>query len=184
MLQIKKSLLAVVAFAATLSAPNAFALPGFSLGVMGGASMSAPKVSDPTQWAGSTISGGTGLSAGASLGLGRLEVSALYSQMKTKYASGGGPSSLTENYLEIPVLLRMGVGPIGLGLGGFYSMFLSSIGGDINDSGSPNYGATASVRLTIPVIDIFVDGRYNLGLKEDGGVKISTLGAYVGFNFL
>ncbi len=183
MLQIKKSLLAVVALAATLSAPNAFAVPGFSLGVMGGASMSAPKVSDPTQWAGSTISGGTGLSAGASLGLGRLEVSALYSQMKTSTASGGVSGSLTENYLEIPVLLRMGVGPIGLGLGGFYSMFLSS-NGDINDSGSPNYGASASVRLTIPVIDIFVDGRYNLGLKEDGGVKISTLGAYVGFNFL
>jgi hypothetical protein len=183
MFPIKKSLFAAVVLAATLSTSNAFALPGLSLGVMGGAAISAPTVSNAALLGGATVSGGTGLSAGGTLGLGPLEVSALYSQYKATAALGGVSATVTANTLDVPVLFRMGVGPIGLGLGGFYSMHLSDDSGD-SSSGGSNYGATASVRLTIPVIGLFVDGRYNMGLKEDDGVKMSSLGAYVGFNFL
>jgi hypothetical protein len=186
MFSIQKSFLTLAAIAATLSSSNAFAIPFVDLGVMAGGAISAPTISDPAQLAGSTLSGGFGLSGGASLGLGPIEVSALYSQLKAKIAGGPVNSEVTSNYLDIPVLLRMGLGPISFGVGGFYSVFLSgssSVPGDTVD-GKGNYGPTASLRFTVPVVGFFVDGRYSLGLKETNGVKMSTAGVYLGFNFL
>ncbi len=180
MFQIKKSLFAFVAVAAAFSVPQAFAMPGVDLGIMGGAGMTMPSFSGDL--GGATLSGGIGISAGASLGVGPLEVSALYSQYSIKLEAGGESLSSTANYLDIPVLFRMGAGPISFGVGGFYSLFLSDDSGT-GDS-DPNYGATASVRFTLPVIGFFVDGRYNLGLKEEEQSKISSAAVYLGFNFL
>ena len=154
MFQPKKSLLAVAVVAASLSSTNAFALPGLSLGVMGGASISAPSVTDAALVGSATLKGGTGLSAGATLGAGPLEVSALYSQYQATALS----TTVNSSFLDVPVLFRMGLGPISLGLGGFYSMHLSDDSGASQNRGA-NYGATASVRLTIPVVGFFVDGR-------------------------
>jgi hypothetical protein len=173
MFQIKKNLFALVVVATALSATPAFAIPGVDLGVMGGASMGLPSTSG--------VDGKIGLSAGASLGLGPIEASVLYSQYKAGASILGNDVSYTLNYLDVPVLFRMGVGPISLGVGGFYSMFLN---GSASAAGESNYGATASLRFTVPVVGFFVDGRYNLGLKDNSGEKLSGAALLLGFNFL
>jgi Outer membrane protein beta-barrel domain len=180
MLQMKKSLLAALALAAVVSAPKAYALPGMDIGVMGGANFA--KYS-------SGVDSAFGFSGGASVGLGPLEVSALYTQYKFSATLLGQSVSTTLNQLDVPVLYRLGVGPVSLGVGGFYSMFLSgstSSNGVSTSvtSGNSNYGATASARFTIPVLGFFVDGRYNLGLKDNSGVKTSSMAAYLGWNIL
>jgi hypothetical protein len=167
--------------AAALSAQQAFAIPGVDLGIMGGAAMSMPNTSG--------VDGKIGLTAGASVGLGPIEASLLYSQYKAEALIFGNNVSMTYNYLDVPVLFRAGVGPLSIGVGGFYSIFLNgsaSVAGqneDITDVES-NYGATASLRFTVPVVGFFVDGRYNLGIRESEGEKLSSAALLLGFNFL
>ena len=174
MFHLKKSLLGVAALAAIASAPSAFAVPGVDIGIMGGANYAMPSNS-------AGITKKIGLGGGASIGVGPLEISAIYNQYKIE-ASG---LTVTTNYLDIPVLLRIGAGPISLGLGGFYSPFLSgttNVGGTV--TADANYGATGSLRFTVPVAGFFIDGRYNLGLNDDGGSKLSGASVYLGWNIL
>ena len=174
MFHLKKSLLGVAALAAIASTPAAFAMPGAHLGIMGGANYAMPSPS-----AGSTSK--IGLGGGASIGVGPLEISAIYNQYKLESAG----VTQTSNYLDIPVLLRMGAGPVSLGLGGFYSPFLSgssSTGGTFTSEA--NYGASGSLRFTVPVVGFFVDGRYHLGLKDYSGTKNSAAALYLGWNIL
>lgn len=177
MFQMKKSLFAVVALAAAVSAPKAFALPGVDLGIMAGAGLSMPSLSG--------VDGGIGISAGATAGIGPIEASLLYSQYRTSLLV----TETTSNYLEIPLLFRAGLGPVSFGIGGFYSMFLSgsqTVSGTTTEitDGDSNYGATASARFTVPVLGFFVDGRYNLGLKDMSGSTASSAAVYLGWNFL
>ena len=174
MFSMKKSFFAVAIVTAAISASAAQAAPGFKVGLMGGANYAMPKPS-------TGLTEKFGLSGGLSLGVGPLEVSALYSQYKIEAAG----ISITTNYLDVPVLFRMGAGPLSLGLGGFYSTFLdgsTSVGATVN--GTANYGATGSLRVTVPVVGLFIDGRYNLGLKDDNGDKLSSAALYLGWNIL
>lgn len=170
--RIQRSLIAFAFLLFLVSTPKAFAVPGLELGVMAGAAVSFP---------GSGVDGGAGVSAGASASLGPVEGSLLYSQFKL---SGPGFSA-TVNNLEIPVLYRLGLGPLSVGAGGFYSLFLSgSTSGPITLTEESNYGAVASARFTIPVTGVFFDARYNLGLKDTDGSKASSAAFYVGINLL
>ncbi len=180
MFQMKKSLFAVVALAAAVSSSQALAGPGFNLGLMGGAGMTMTSTSG--------VDGGIGISAGATAGIGPIEASLLYTQYQLSATVLGVEATSTLNYLDVPVLFRMGVGPLSVGLGGFYSMFLSGsataagVTADVTDA-EANYGATASVRFTLPIVGLFADARYNLGLKDDDGT-LSSAALLVGWNFL
>ena len=181
MFQFRRRVLPLLALAATLSAPSAYALPGMDIGVMGGGSFAKSNQSG--------LDSKFGISGGASVGLGPLEISALYTQYKIGATVLGISAETTFNYLDLPVLYRVSAGPVSVGLGGFYSLFLSGsvttagVTTNVTD-GESNYGATASARFTIPVLGFFVDGRYNLGLKDQGGSKLSSMAAYIGWNFL
>jgi hypothetical protein len=149
-----RTLFVVVLF---ISSSGAFALPGLSVGVMGGANLAMPSVG----------SSKVGYSLGPTFEAGPLQASALYS----KY--------MDSKYLDLPVLYSMGIGLASVGLGGFYGLCLDS-GATSDDH---NYGAVANVRVKIPG-GLFADGRFNLGLKELGGSKLSSAAVMLGFNFL
>jgi hypothetical protein len=151
-----------------LLAPAAHAIPGVSFGIMGGANLNLPNTTG--------LTGTIGYSVGPSVGLGPLEVSALYSSYGAEFLG----VSTSSNFLDLPVLYRIGAGPLSVGLGGFYSICMeSSCTADNN-----NYGATASVRASVPVVGFFVDGRFNLGLKDSAGSKASSLAVLLGYDFI
>lgn len=153
----------------------ALAMPGLSFGLMAGATKPSFK---NTQ---ATLSGDLGLSGGASLVIGSIEASALYTQYKLSNNLGGqGTVKSTINYLDIPVLYRIELGPLSLGAGGFYGLYMST-SPTSSEKGASNYGASASFRFTLPVVGLFADARYQLGLKESsGGNKISSAAVYLG----
>ncbi|MBU6376251.1 MAG: hypothetical protein KGQ59_09670, partial [Bdellovibrionales bacterium] len=113
MIQISKRIYAALALSAVIVAPQAFAMPGMDIGVMGGGSFAKSSQSG--------LDSKFGISGGASVGLGPLEVSALYTQYK--FSQPG--TDYTLNYLDVPVLYRLSLGPVSVGAGGFYSAFLS-----------------------------------------------------------
>ena len=160
------SVLCIALFA--LLAPVAHAIPGVSFGIMGGANLNLPNTTG--------LTGTLGYSVGPSVGLGPLEVSALYSSYGTEFLG----LSVNNNFLDLPVLYRIGAGPLSVGLGGFYSICMESACTADNN----NYGATASVRASIPVVGFFVDGRFNLGLKDTAGSKASSMAVLLGYDFI
>jgi hypothetical protein len=160
-----------------LLAPTAHAIPGVSVGIMGGGNLTLPSATMP---AGTELTGTLGYSVGPSVGIGPLEVSMLYSSYGSKVTALGLSQTTTSNFLDIPALYRIGAGPLAVGIGGFYSICLESGCTSSNN----NYGATASVRASIPVVGLFVDGRFNLGLKDTNGSKSSALALLVGYDFI
>ena len=165
-------LLAVLSFNS-----NAFAIPGMNVGIMAGPNLAFPSASLP---AGSSMSGTIGYSVGPSVGLGPIEVSALYSSYGLKVTASGSEATSSGKSLDLPVLYRLGIGPVGFGIGGFYNISLES-GSTSSDN---NYGAVASFRTTIPGIGLFVDGRFSLGLHDMSGTKLSSGAVLIGYNFL
>lgn len=157
-----------------ISSSHAFALPGLSLGVMGGANLAMP--SAPSVGA---LSGKIGYSVGPTVEAGPIQISALYSKYSVKATLLGGETNRDSKYLDIPVLYSMGIGLASVGVGGFYGLCLDSGA----TSSSNNYGAVANVRVKIPG-GLFADGRFNLGLKDLSGSKLSSAAVMVGFNFL
>ena len=165
-----------VALFLVVAPSQSFAVPGVSVGLMAGPNLTFPSV--PTL-PGIEVSGGIGFSVGPSVGLGPIEASLLYSSYKTTATILTVESSNTSKSLDIPVLYRFGAGPVGIGLGGFYSLSMES--GSTSDDN--NYGLVGSARVTIPG-GLFVDGRFNLGLKDSSGSKVSAAAVLLGFNFL
>jgi hypothetical protein len=161
---------------ALFSINHAHAIPGVGFGIMAGPNMTFPSVDLP---AGASVTGTIGYSVGPTVGLGPIELSALYSSYGTKISILGLEETTSAKSLDIPVLYRLGLGTIGVGIGGFYSLSLES--GSTSDDN--NYGAVGSVRVGIPGIKLFVDGRFNLGLKDNDG-KISNAQLMIGYNFL
>jgi len=151
-----------------LLAPAAHAIPGVSFGIMGGANLNLPNATG--------ITGSVGYSVGPSVGLGPLEVSALYSSYGAEFLG----VSTSSNFLDLPVLYRIGAGPLSVGLGGFYSICVESTCTMDNN----NYGATASFRASIPVVGFFVDGRFNLGIKDTAGSRASSMAVFLGYDFI
>ena len=179
MLRFSKNLLSLYSLAAICISTSAFAIPGIEAGLMVGGMRTI--LNTPDLGSAASVSGGTGVSAGATAGVGPLEISALYSQYKMHSQVLGLGVDAQSNYLDLPVLLRIGAGPASIGLGGFYSVRLSS---DDQATNNSNYGATASVRISIPTSNLFIDGRYQLGLKDVSGTKTSGLALYLGYAFL
>jgi len=171
------SKLVLVLFAVFSFQSNSFAIPGMNVGIMAGPNLTLPSA---TLSAGYSVTGAIGYSVGPSVGLGPLEVSVLYSSYSQTFTSPGSETTLTGKSLDLPVLYRLGVGPVGFGLGGFYSLSLDS-GSTSTDN---NYGAVASFRTTIPGVGLFVDGRFNLGLHDMSGTKLSSAAVLIGYNFL
>ncbi|NDF16068.1 hypothetical protein EB061_12245, partial [bacterium] len=130
--------------------------------------------------AGTEVSGTLGYSVGPSVGIGPLELNVLYSSYGTKVTALGTSATSTSKYLDIPALYRIGAGPLSIGVGGFYSLCLN----DNATSDSNNYGAVGSVRASIPGLGFFVDGRFNLGLKDMTGSKLSSLAVLIGYDFI
>ncbi len=157
-----------------LLAPAAHAIPGVSFGIMGGANLNLPNTTG--------LTGMIGYSVGPSVGLGPLEVSALYSSYGTEITIPvlNVTQSVSSNFLDIPVLYRIGAGPLSVGLGGFYSICMEST----CTTSDNNYGATASVRASVPVVGFFVDGRFNLGLRDSAGSKASSMAVLLGYDFI
>jgi hypothetical protein len=163
----------IVSACILFSSASAFALPGASIGLMGGANLAVPSLSTP----GFSSSGSIGYSVGPTVQAGPLEVSALYTHYTVKLTPTGGTAvSSSSKYLDIPALYRLGVGLASVGVGGFYGIALDS-------GNSANYGAVASARVSIPG-GYFLDGRFNLGLKDVSGSKLSAASVLLGFNFL
>jgi hypothetical protein len=171
----KRSLFAVIAL---LACPGAFALPGLSLGVMGGGNLAMPNVDAP---AGTSIKGAIGYSVGPTVSAGPIEISALYSKysIKSSVAAANFETTTDSKYIDVPLLYRMGVGLASIGLGGFYGLCIDS--GAASDD--HNYGAVGSVRVKIPG-GLFADARYNLGLKDMSGSKLSSAMLLIGYHFL
>lgn len=167
----------LVSISILFAGANAYAVPGVNVGLMVGPNLSFVSGDFPV---GTSLSGGVGYSVGPSVGLGPIEISALYTSTTTTASVLGIEASSTSKSLEIPVLYRLGMGPIGLGLGGFYGLSLES--GATSDSN--NYGLTASTRVTVPGVGLFVDGRFNLGLNDMGGSKMSSAAILIGFDFI
>ncbi len=162
-----------------LLAPVAHAIPGVSFGIMGGPNLTLPTTSSALP-AGTELTGTIGYSVGPSVGIGPLELSALYSSYGSKLTFLGISQTSSSNYLDFPALYRIGAGPLSVGLGGFYSICLEN--GCTSDNNK--YGATASVRATVPVVGFFVDGRFNLDLKDNAGSKSSALAVLLGYDFI
>ncbi|MBU6375237.1 MAG: hypothetical protein KGQ59_04525 [Bdellovibrionales bacterium] len=165
-------------FALTSFHAGAFAAPGFGFGLMAGPNLTFPSAPSIL---GSSVSGGIGFSVGPSVGVGPLEASLLYSSYTLKSTVATITTSSSSSSLDLPVLYRVGVGLIDIGFGGFYSLSLESGATSSNN----NYGLVGSVRTTIPG-GLFVDGRFNLGLKESASTnsKVSSLALLLGFNFI
>ena len=169
----------VLAFLALISFHSvAYALPGLGFGLMAGPNLTLPSTPSVS---GYDLAGGIGFSVGPTVGVGPLEASLLYSSYTLKSTVASTTSSNSYKSLELPVLYRIGAGPIEFGLGGYYSLSVDS-GSTSEDN---NYGLVGSVRTSIPG-GLFVDGRFNLGLNEvdSSNSKVSSLAILIGFNFI
>jgi len=127
------------------------------------------------------ISGGLGYSAGFLVNFGManhgFETGLIYEAIKTKTSvTLLGVTSATEStdgYLHIPVLYRFGGMMWSFGVGGFYEIATSS-------GGSSNYGLEAGPRVSFS--KLFIDARYDFGLKDNSGVKTKGVVALVGIH--
>lgn len=173
---IRSGFFSLLALMALFSASNALAVPGVSLGLMGGGNLSFPSIDSP----GVTVSGKVGYTVGPTATLGPVEASVLYSMYSVKASASGIDVTTDSKYLDIPVLYRFGIDLASIGIGGFYGLCLDS-GATSADN---NYGAVASVRAKLPGTSVFVDGRFNLGLHDMNGGKNSSLALMLGYDFL
>jgi hypothetical protein len=112
-----------------------------------------------------------------------LEAGAIYLQRKYGATFLGVESTSTTSFssIHIPVGLRLHANRVvSLQLGGFYDYSLET-------DGDANFGVQGGLRLSAPVSGstaLFVEGRYNMGLKEISGEKISDLAlVMVGLTF-
>ena len=170
----------VLGLAATVP-QNAQALPGFKLGVVGAGGLGLWSKSIDTGVPGLTTetSGGLALGGGAAAEIGPISAELLYMTRKTNATLlGVSVSTPSTASLDIPVMFRMGLGPISLGAGGYYSLSLESGGGS-------TFGLVAGPRLSIPG-GLFVDARVNYGLEKFEGLDVTPIEGLVlvGFSFL
>lgn len=118
------------------------------------------------------------------LGLLSVQPEVLYTRMGAKYEVGEDGLQWRFDYIQVPVLLKLNVIPVGpirpfIAVGGYGAYLLSAkgvliVGGvsdetDMSDSMQKyDYGAVggAGVAFRLPGISISVEGRYNLGLAN------------------
>lgn len=118
-----------------------------------------------------TITGNMGFGGGLLLGIGPIEIGAIYLSRSITIDDGILPVTVAANALEIPVLYRFS-GPIEFGIGAFYDLPMVS-------GNEGNYGLAAGPRISITGA-LFLDVRFNYGLKT--GNSKDLLGM-VGYSF-
>jgi hypothetical protein len=167
-----------------ISSGAAFALPGVSLGVVGGGNYnmsSFPSVSEDGFT--SSVSGGLGYTLGISADLPMITASVLFSRLSAKATVSGGGLSLSQSstykIIQVPVHYSIGLGGVSVGVGGFMDYSLE------DDQGSnANYGLSAGARMGLPMSGLFAQGLFNYGLKDMDGAKQHTALVLIGYNFL
>jgi hypothetical protein len=125
-----------------------------------------------------------GLYFNINLGLFSIQPEVLYTRMGAKYEVGADSLQYRFDYIQVPVLIKLNVIPVGpirpfIAVGGYGSYLLrakgvSVIGGvseetDLADMIQKyDYGAVggAGVAFRLPGISLSVEGRYNLGLAN------------------
>lgn len=125
-----------------------------------------------------------GLSFGLSLGIVAIQPEVLYTRMGARYAAGGDSLEYRFDYIQVPVMLRINVIPVGplrpFICGGAYGSYLLKAKGVMVIDGATNegdltedyqrydYGAVGGAGLAfhLPGITLTAEGRYNLGLKN------------------
>jgi len=119
-----------------------------------------------------------GYSAGLSAEVGPIATKLLYTHLNVDNVLPGASANSQGNSLQIPVLFTMGFAGTYVGLGGFY-------GSSLETGGGSNYGASAGVKVSLPMTGLSVEGLINLGLKDQGaGEKTSVAALLLGFSFL
>jgi opacity protein-like surface antigen len=103
--------------------------------------------------------------------------------------------SVQTNYLMVPLLLR--VSPIEMltfGLGGYFAYGIGetsitvndvTITDDIDDDAQTDYGLTVALGAKFPLSDqigIFLEGRYNMGLKDMDN-SVQDIQGFVGLSY-
>jgi hypothetical protein len=125
-----------------------------------------------------------GLYFNINLGLLSVQPEVLYTRMGAKYEVGADSLQYRFEYVQVPVLIKLNVIPVGpirpfIAVGGYGSYLLRAkgvmvVGGvstetDLADQMQKyDYGAVggAGVALRLPGISLTVEGRYNLGLAN------------------
>jgi Outer membrane protein beta-barrel domain len=183
----KLNVLLVIAFAFSAGTANAL-----EVSVVGAYGMSNVNISNTTGTASASSSsngtsfGGGVLLAGSLAPMFQLEVGALYLPRTITASDNSGDSlNTTFNTLQVPVVLRLSPAPIlSLGVGGYFAEGLGSVSqtatsGGVSQTSTESYSAAnwsatdfgllGSIRLGAPVaplVKLFVDGRYVMGLKN------------------
>lgn len=164
----KLSLLSALSLIA-LTLSSAHAVVGVSL--VGGLNYGGLNSASATSGGRSaTVEGGLGYGGGALLELGPLETGAIYVHRTYKtIVTGRADVDSSNTAIIVPLLYRVPAGPINFGLGGFY---------DLGDS--KDYGPSASLRLSAPLVGPFFEVRFNYGLKTGNEKDVLAL---IGYKF-
>ncbi len=161
-----------VSAAVILSSAPAHALIG--LGIEGGVTQTQYSFSG----AGVEASGGMGYTLGAQAELGPLEGDLMFTSRTLKTTVGGTTTSTSAQSIDIPVFFALGIYPVSVGVGGFYSM-------SMEEGGGTDFGVAAKAKVKIPLAGMFADLRYMYGLKKDANEeRTNTVMLLVGLNIL
>lgn len=151
-----------------LMAPSAIAGARFSL--VGGVNYGLDSASASVGGVTATVESGIGYGGGLLVGIGALELGGIFLSRNYTTAITGLPETTSSiSVVEIPVMARIGGGAATFGIGGFYDVATTS-----------NYGLTAGPRFGGNNGGLFIDLRFNYGLKT-GNSKDAL--ALVGYSF-
>jgi hypothetical protein len=166
-----------------LISSQAQAMPGFSVGFMGGVNSSSYRTTDV---AGTEIQGKTTPIFGVTADIANINISVIKNNHKFMTSNIIDSYTTSNEFIEIPVLLRaLSFGPFSAQVGGYYAKFLATESfGVRNSEGIDLYGITAGARVSIPVVRLFVDVRLNHQLKDTGDTKFDGIQGFLGIKLL
>lgn len=147
---------------------NAFA----KLSMVGALDYNLDSVSASAMGVSVEVKGGLGFGAGLLVELGKVELGAVFlSKSYTTTITGLGETSTSTSGIHIPVVARFGGGSTTFGVGSFFDLSLES-------GSSLNYGLTAGPRFGGSNGGLFLDLRFNYGLKSPASKDALALVGY------
>jgi hypothetical protein len=165
----------------------------FQLGLKAGANFPSPKY---TATGVTNVNGKTGLTVGAFGTIGLLGINVQpelnFSSVNFEYTSAGTTRKFKQNYLAIPVLLKISIPLTGLSLyaGPQSSTLLSAKNNDVDVKSSMNtqeWSAIFGADFKIPLTPIILSARYQAGITDmdpsGNKLKNNLINASVGFKF-
>jgi len=150
----KKLRLAFAALSVASLPLSAHALPLVGVDVLGGANLN---ISTYNSSGGPSTKGGMSYAAGAGAELGPISARVIYNSLAAE-SSGTTTSS---KWLQVPIHFVTGIAGSSFGFGGFFESSLESGGGS-------NYGASAGLKIGVPMTGLSFQGIANYGLKDLG----------------